>query len=385
MQRRDFLGLMTGVAYAGLISKNNGGFAAWETPTPRQSVPLIYCTDLFHPPDDPDDHVDLATLFSLPELDVRAIVLDLGHHQQAKPGDVPLKQMAALTGKQVPFAPGLLGPLRYPEDRADNQDAGGYRAIELILRTLRESDQKVFVFTTGSVRDVAAAFNRDEALFRAKVGRLYLVIGDSSGAPSEWNTLLDPQAYIRMMSSDLPVYWCPCFGPGAREALLVGNLKPQQYSTYWKFLQRDVYDGLPRPLQNFFLYALGRKIRTIEDPIEYLRRVPEEGLKKEIWNAPRNMWTTGALIHASGRQFYRQGDVWAALDSPLAGVQPSPVFDFVPAKVTIDREMKTTLDVSGATGKFRVFNPLDLGIYERAMTTALRRLLAEMPIVKSFT
>ena len=29
-------------------------------------VPVIYCTDLFHPHDDPDDHFDLATLFALP-------------------------------------------------------------------------------------------------------------------------------------------------------------------------------------------------------------------------------------------------------------------------------------------------------------------------------
>ena len=40
------------------------------------SVPVIYCTDLFHPHDDPDDHFDLATLFALPELEVKAILLD---------------------------------------------------------------------------------------------------------------------------------------------------------------------------------------------------------------------------------------------------------------------------------------------------------------------
>jgi hypothetical protein len=59
----------------------------------RQSVPIIHCTDLFHPPDDPDDHVDLAVLFALSELDILAIILDLGHLQEAKPGDVPVRQM----------------------------------------------------------------------------------------------------------------------------------------------------------------------------------------------------------------------------------------------------------------------------------------------------
>src|SRR5579872_7145237 len=49
-------------------------------------VPLIHCTDLFHPPGDPDDHVDLATVFALPPFDVRAIILDQGQMQAATPG-----------------------------------------------------------------------------------------------------------------------------------------------------------------------------------------------------------------------------------------------------------------------------------------------------------
>jgi len=314
-------------------------------------------------------------------LDVRAVILDLGHQQRAKPGEVPVGQMAALTGRKVPFAPGLFGPLRYPEDRAENQHFGADRGVRLILETLAQCERKAFIFTTGSVRDVAAAFNRDEALFRTKVERLYINAGDSSGAPTEWNTLLDPLAYIRVMSSDLPIYWCPAFGPGADyDALMAGNLKPQPYSTYWKFLQGDVYDGLPRPLQNFFIYALSRKNPHLEDPVEYLRRAPEEDLKRKIWSEKRNMWCTGPFIHAAGRKLYRRGDVWAALSSPELGYELSQVFDFVPVKVTIDREMKTTMDLSAVDGSFKVFRPLDLVSYERAMTSALRRLLSEMAL-----
>ena len=42
------------------------------------SVPVIHCTDLFHPHDDPDDHFDLATLYAMPELDIKGVVLDQG-------------------------------------------------------------------------------------------------------------------------------------------------------------------------------------------------------------------------------------------------------------------------------------------------------------------
>ena len=45
---------------------------------PKRRVPMVYATDLFHPHDDPDDHFDLATVLAMPELDVKAILLDLG-------------------------------------------------------------------------------------------------------------------------------------------------------------------------------------------------------------------------------------------------------------------------------------------------------------------
>ena len=37
--------------------------------TSKGKIPLIYCTDLFHPPEDPDDWFDLATVFSMDEFD----------------------------------------------------------------------------------------------------------------------------------------------------------------------------------------------------------------------------------------------------------------------------------------------------------------------------
>ncbi len=49
-------------------------------------VPLIYCTDLYHPHDDFDDHIDLATVFAIPALDVKAMLLDKGDRQTKSPG-----------------------------------------------------------------------------------------------------------------------------------------------------------------------------------------------------------------------------------------------------------------------------------------------------------
>ena len=52
-----------------------------DTRAASQRIAIIYASDLFHPHDDPDDHFDLATLFAIPDVDVRAIVLDIGDNQ----------------------------------------------------------------------------------------------------------------------------------------------------------------------------------------------------------------------------------------------------------------------------------------------------------------
>ena len=79
---------------------------------------------------------------------------------------------------------------------------------------------------------------------------------------------------------------------------------------------------------------------------------------------------------------YRRGDAWAALQAPRAGFEASPVFDFAPGVVTIDRDLTTPVDVSKADGKFMVFSLHDLVNYETAMKTALRQMLTEMPMVR---
>ena len=84
-----------------------------ENNAPR--IPVLYSTDLFHPYDDPDDHFDLATLFGLPEFDVRGIVLDLGEKQKQKTGRPAVEQMMRITGRKVPWPSGWPG--RWPAAR----------------------------------------------------------------------------------------------------------------------------------------------------------------------------------------------------------------------------------------------------------------------------
>ena len=40
-----------------------------------EKIPLIYCSDLYHPHVDPDDHFDIAAIYAIPEFDIKAIIL----------------------------------------------------------------------------------------------------------------------------------------------------------------------------------------------------------------------------------------------------------------------------------------------------------------------
>ncbi len=343
-------------------------------------IPILYSTDLHHPHMDPDDHFDLATLFSLPELDVQGIVLDCGSHQSKAPGSIPVKQMLHLTGRQVPFAIGLGHALDSPNDDGRDQPDQFQRGVTLILDVLRDSPEPVTVFTTGSLRDVAAAFNRQPELLRRKIARLYINIGNpATGADSrqwEYNVKLDRSAYCCIMQSGLPVYWCPCFDGGIWQR--------GRHGTYWKFVQSHVLDTVPRQLQNWFIYALAKPKGV--DPVEFLTMPQDPDTRAQVWKMPRNMWCTGPFLHAAGRRVYvrRNGD-HVALPPGIArqrGLADTAVdvYGFVPVRLASRCDEDGTVHVSMEAGPKEsnsfVFKS-NSDDYEAILTACLKNLLMD--------
>ncbi len=308
------------------------------------TVPIIYTTDLYHPHDDPDDHYDLATLFAIPEFDIRAIVIDCGDRGKDRPGIPPLKQMAELTGKHVPYAVGLPANLASLEDTGASQPAMAQEGINLILKALRDSDKAVTVFAAGSLRDVAAAYNREPDLFKQKVSRIYVNAGNSGGKEIEWNVTLDVKAYRRIMESGLPLYWVPCFGP-------------ESWQSYWVFRQNEVLDKVRPALQQFFIYALEKTPVSGSDPLAALSAPVTDQAKAQWWPQDRNMWCTAAFLHAAGRK--------------------GKTYDFAPASFTIEADGRTSLVESGPASAPTI-HVLDSKGYAAEMTTALQELLSKL-------
>lgn len=331
---------------------------AWGAAPDARSVPILYTTGLYHPHEDPDDHFDLATLFALPEFDIRGIVLDDGARQKKQPGEIALRQMMRLTGRQVPYSTGLGAPLGSPEDDGAGQPEWQH-GVTMILDVLRRSPGPVTIFTTGSLRDVAAAFNRDPELFRAKTARLFLNIGDSAGV-REYNVRLDVHAWTGIMRSGLPIYWCPCHEGGALN-------RGRGYATWWQFRQHELLADLPPPLRNYFVYALKREQG---DPLAFLDQILSRDEVHRAFHLPsqfsrsrqRNMWCTGPLLYAAGRR------------DPAA-------FDFIPARVEVEDNGAAALsfEKTGPGSDMFVFKLAELRRYDQAMAEALAELLTPPP------
>jgi len=335
------------------------------------SIPVIYCTDLFHPHVDPDDHFDLATLFALPELEVKAILLDQGDRQLKRPGAIPIRQMLTLTGRQVPFAIGLGQKLTSPADDGRAQPAEFQAAADLLLKTLREASEPVTILAAGSARDLCAAWNREPALMKQKVGRLYLNIGSADSDRSEYNVDLDPQAYIGLFRSGLPLYLCFCLPTGQESSNAL-------YSTWWQFRQSDALAPAPLGLQNYFIYALQRCAPEELDPTKALQ-ADLRPWQRLVWEMDRNMWCTASLLHAAHREIHKVGGVWTASRSPSADEDAAP-FSFVPARIAVDETGKTTWEPNATDPNARLFKIRSAESYRPAMRDCLRELFIAFPI-----
>lgn len=333
------------------------------------AVPLIYCSDLFHPHDDPDDHFDLACIYAIEEFDLKAIILDQGLKQKEQPGIIPVMQMNALTGREVPSVSGLEKPLNSPEDAGEDQPASAQAGVETILAILRESPDPVTIITVGSLRDVAAAFNRDAALFHQKLKRLYAFIGNTGGGFREYNVNLDLNAYRCIMNAGLPLYWTPCFDGGLWE----NNGR----ASYWVSPHNQLLEGAPEALLNFFIYMIEKKDSA--DPVAALFE-PVNGSQKTAFLAEkRNLWCCAVFPHASDRFYICRKGKYLALPphSLLQGDRPAAPFSYVPVKVRLDEEgVEHCPDPDGT--EILCFHMTDPQSYARHMTEISAQLLHEL-------
>ena len=300
-------------------------------------IPVIDCTDLYHPHQDPGDNFDLIAAYGLSEIDLRGVVLDVterfrlppeerGDDGQAtdsggprEPGVVPVTQLNYIFGRAVPYGISPFTPMRSIDDRMADGNAFYESAINLILKILREAEEKVDILIFCSCRSVAAAFNRDPALFREKVGCIHLCAGTSTGdcfevdwetgeqlpvapgAPGylEWNVQLDPYAFVALLRSGLPLALYPC-------ACERGPVAMGRFNTYYCLPGLGFIRDMRKELASYLCYALYRKNRP-----DFLRAVTESPPEAELLQLAtrrHNVWESAVWQCVTQRRLVRRRD-----------------------------------------------------------------------------
>ncbi len=343
-------------------------------PVQQTKTKLIYSSDLYFPPDDPDDWFDLATVFATPEIDLLGIILDQQLYDKRPKsegtGAVPLKQMFEISGRTVPFAVGLRAALKSVDDKGLDQAAVCQKGPEMILDLLAKADGKVVLLTVGTARDIAAAYNRNPDLFRRKVSRIYVNAGIYGFPQGRFDVNLekDRNAFIAIMKSGLPVYWAPCFGES-------------NYETYWQAYQGKMLERASTRLENYFLYAFSKgtgKIgsaagQTIADPLEFLNWSPDKEELGKMHSLSRNMWSTASILDAAGLKIYgnKRGE-YTASRRPIGEFRRElEPYSFKRMKVFIDDQGRVHPGMPGNI-EILIFHKNDPDEYRNSLESILR-------------
>lgn len=296
--------------------------ASWKREQKKTNrIPLVHITDLYHPPQDPDDHIDLATVAALPEFDLKGVILDItqkfllaspaGFDIQRDPGFIPVVQLGYLLGRCIPVATGPTQPLTRPDDDIADRPLREQSGVKLLLDILEESREGVVVSMVGSARVLTAAYNRNPELVRGKVRSVLLNAGSTAGPKREWNVGLDPEAYIGLWKSGLPIIWYPC----ATES---GAFNPDhERGTYWKTTHAAIFRDLVPGLRAWFTYAFSPDRRG--DFIAVLQDEERTGIWERILASQRNMWATASLVMGAGRVLARTSQGWRFVPSSSVG------------------------------------------------------------------
>lgn len=272
-------------------------------------IPVVSITDLYHPPEDPGDNFDLVMPYGLPEVDLRAVILDAlnlkrdlvdggvpGFPGPRDPGIIPVTQLNAIFGRNVPYGMCPFTRMRSLDDTMYDVPPIQQLGIDLLLEVLASSNEPVHLMSFGSARPLAVAFNRSPDLMRSKVARIHLSAGTTTPTYMEWNVVQDPLAMIRIVSSGLPLALYPC-------ATVESCYAYDEHNTfYWLPDLRWIADMEPRLRRNLG-YALGRSSRP-----DFLRALDEDGPMEEVYQRRHSVWETAAWLEVSGRRLVRRAD-----------------------------------------------------------------------------
>ena len=338
-------------------------------------IPVVLITDLWHPHIDYDDHFDAATMYCLPGIDLKAVIIDQTKGAAAGQG-LPVKQLNALSGRSVPIVMGALRrPMKSPSDTLDDDDC--LDGVRFILKTLQDSSTPVVLVTVASCRDLAAAFNRNPGLFREKAGKIYVFAGNGKEGEGEYNVGLDAVAYGTIMGSGLSIYWVPCYDGNPNNP----NNPQGKHCSYWQSKVSDVLTNASEGLWKYFNYMWQRYDPATKDPLLYLSLpIDPNDRNAALSNNIRQLWCTAVFADITGRRFVyeKNKNKYFSIDSTAAipgGCVVKPAYDWIDIDIEASAGGGIQYRHSASSTKVKQFNKTDMESYSKAMTEVTADLL----------
>ncbi len=371
IKRSEFLKIGSLTLATGVFGKMWAGGSETGRERKKQRTPVIHATDLYHFHCDPDDHWDLATIYSLAYLgaiDLQGILIDY----PTKPGlgdpdAMGIAQMNYITGKAVPFVVGSPFPMTSRNDIQPQANCLEHQGVNWLLDTLKETKQPVVINIVGAATSVAIALKKDPGLFQKKCKAIYLNAGSANSLKDkklEYNVKLNPFAFAAIFDATCPVYWMPC-----TTRTNIGEVG--EYGTYYRFVQKKILPSLPGKVQNFFLFMLDKK--KSHEWLSYLNGDPEINLLEKFGEDTRHMWCTAGFLHSAGKKVTAKGTI-----VPLASGEKS-VFCFIPIKARCLDIGYVDWKIDKKNGDRFIFHVNNTGGYQEAVTLAMKDLLAQLP------
>jgi hypothetical protein len=341
---------------------------AAQAGVPRR-VPLIDCTDLYHPPQDPGDNVDLVAAYALPEVDLKAVILDVTEQYRTDgirrdAGFVPVLQLNSIFNRNVPCGVTPYAKMKSPHDAMRDAPRFQQSGVELLLKVLREATEPIEIASFGSVRAIAVAYNREPELLKKRVKRIYVSAGTSELGYLEWNVVLDPQALVRLFRSDLPIAIYPC-------ATKEGPFAYGPHNSFWKLNDLRFIGNMQPRLRAYLAFAFSQSNRM--DFLQAMDEAPPAALLSEIGKRPHNVWETAVWMEIAGRRLVRRADGHFRI-IPAGEVKPGDTVlpnDLRPVRVKVRDDGQFTWEPTDGPTNFWMYDRGDPRRNEEAMREAM--------------
>ena len=354
--------------------------------------PTIVITDLYHPYQDDDDNFDLVMGYALPEIDLKAVILDVTEPFRKPVADdpdfysdsggpraagiIPVMQLNYIFNRQVPFAVGPFNQMNDPGDKMLDIPGFQQQGVHLLLQTLEKSEQPVSILSFGSARILAVALNRNPYLMKNKIKMIHLNagrahpekhrLGNVDDQPREWNVRLDVHGFVRLLRSNLPVSIYPC----------LGEQSPGQYNTFWELKSLDFIGQMEPELRRYMDYLYRKRKRL--DFLRFMDVGELAGVKqiRRYYPEKSHLWTTESWLQVAGRILVKKNGSEFHIVSKKQLQRNDTVISGKLIPVSLSVKDDGTFVFSETSGKtnFKIYKRVDPVLNQKAFNVALPNL-----------